>query len=50
MKPYESFKARYPEYALLFGWNHAVEIAAKEQDFRDAGGKWIMYVPKVHVA
>ena len=46
---YDRFKERYPEYALLFGWNHAEEIAAKEQDFRKAGGKWILYVPKVHV-
>lgn len=50
VKPYEEFKARYPEYALLFGWNHAVEIAAKETAFREAGGKWIMYVPKVRIS
>jgi len=34
---------------VLFAWNHAEEIIAKEQEFRRAGGKWIMYVPKVHV-
>ncbi len=50
VKPYEEFKGRYPEYALLFGWNHAKEIAAKEEAFRAAGGKWIQYVPKVHVS
>lgn len=50
VKPYQDFKSRYPEYALLFGWNHAEEIAANEQDFRKAGGKWIRYVPEVHVA
>jgi methylation protein EvaC len=49
VKPYEEFKARYPEYALLFGWNHAEEIMAKEQTFRTAGGKWIVYVPKVAI-
>lgn len=49
VKPYEEFKKRYPEYALLFGWNHYDEIAAKEGEFRKAGGKWILYVPKVHV-
>ena len=37
------------DYALLFAWNHAEEIMAKEQAFRRAGGKWIMYVPRVHV-
>lgn len=47
--PYEKFKENHPPYALLFGWNHAEEIMAKEQAFRDAGGKWIVYVPKVQV-
>jgi methylation protein EvaC len=49
IKPYEEFKANYPDYGLLFGWNHADEIMAKEQAFTDAGGKWIVYVPKVQV-
>jgi methylation protein EvaC len=49
IRPHEEFKARYPDYALLFGWNHAEEIMAKEQAFREAGGKWIVYVPKVQV-
>ncbi len=49
VKPYEEFKTRYPDYALLFGWNHSAEILAKEQDFRKSGGRWIVYVPKVEV-
>ena len=49
IRPYEEFTARYPDYALLFGWNHAEEILAKEQAFMAAGGKWIVYVPKVQV-
>ena len=49
VRPYEDFKASYPDYALLFGWNHADEILAKEQAFRDAGGQWIVYVPEVGV-
>lgn len=49
IRPYEEFKADYPDYALLFGWNHAEEIMAKEQAFKAAGGKWIVYVPKVQV-
>jgi methylation protein EvaC len=49
VRPYEEFKARYPDYALLFGWNHAEEIMAKEQAFKAAGGKWIVYVPQVQV-
>ena len=47
--PYKDFKARYPDYALLFGWNHAEEIMAKEQEFKKAGGKWIVYVPRIEV-
>jgi methylation protein EvaC len=49
VRPYEEFKANYPDVALLFGWNHAPEIMAKEQAFRDAGGKWLVYVPDVKV-
>lgn len=49
VRPYEEFKANYPDYALLFGWNHAEEIMANEQAFKAAGGKWIVYVPKVQV-
>ncbi len=49
VKPYEDFKSRHPEYSLLFGWNHFQEISEKEQEFRQRGGKWILYVPKVHV-
>jgi len=49
VKAYEEFKKKYPEFALLFGWNHAVEIMAKEEAFRAAGGKWIVYVPEVKV-
>lgn len=44
-----AFADPYPDYALLFAWNHAEEIMAKEQAFRQAGGRWILYVPDVHV-
>jgi methylation protein EvaC len=49
VRPYEEFQANYPDYGLLFGWNHAEEIMAKEQAFKAAGGKWIVYVPRVQV-
>lgn len=49
VRPYEEFKRAYPDFALLFGWNHAVEIMAKEEAFRAAGGKWLSYVPEVAV-
>lgn len=49
VRPYEDFKASYPDYALLFAWNHAEEIMANEQAYRAVGGQWIVYVPKVGV-
>ena len=49
IKPYEEFVADYPDYALLFAWNHRVEILAKEQDFLRSGGKFITFVPKVEI-
>jgi len=49
IRPYTEFKGRFPDYALLFGWNHAEEIMAKEEAFVAGGGKWILYVPEVHV-
>lgn len=49
IKPRSEFAAQYPDYALLFAWNHAEEIKAKETDFTASGGRWIVYVPKVEV-
>ena len=49
VRPYDDFKANYPDVALLFGWNHAREIMDKERAFQDAGGKWLVYVPEVKV-
>lgn len=43
------FANPYPEYALLFAWNHAEEIIAKEESFRNNGGNWITYVPEVRL-
>ncbi len=47
--PYQKFKDSPPDYAVLFAWNHAEEIMAKERDFVAAGGKWIVHVPEVKV-
>ncbi|GAA4423376.1 class I SAM-dependent methyltransferase [Actinokineospora soli] len=44
-----AFGPPYPDYALLFAWNHADEIMAKERAFREAGGRWVLYVPDVHI-
>jgi methylation protein EvaC len=50
VKPPEAFSDPYPDYAVLFAWNHAEEIIAKEHRFREAGGRWILYVPTVRIA
>ena len=49
VKPYGEFTKRYPDYALLFAWNHAAEIREKEAGFVAAGGRWIVYVPEVAI-
>jgi hypothetical protein len=47
--PPEAFSNPYPDYALLFAWNHAEEIMAKERLFHERGGRWILYAPQVHI-
>ncbi|MFE3170602.1 methyltransferase domain-containing protein [Amycolatopsis sp. NPDC059090] len=49
VRPPSAFAEPYPDYALLFAWNHAEEIMSKEKGFHDSGGKWILYVPEVRV-
>lgn len=49
VKHYDEFLRKYPDYALLFAWNHGEEIISKEKKFTDAGGKFISYVPNVHI-
>jgi methylation protein EvaC len=46
--PYERFSEQPPDYALLFAWNHAQEILAKEKGYTARGGKFVLYVPRVH--
>lgn len=50
VKAYSEFAKSYPDYALLFAWNHAAEIREKETAFVAAGGRWIVYVPEVKIA
>jgi methylation protein EvaC len=49
VKPYAAFKESPPDYAVLFAWNHAEEIMGNEKAFMEAGGKWIVHVPKVQI-
>ncbi|MFI1809223.1 methyltransferase domain-containing protein [Streptomyces sp. NPDC020422] len=49
VRPTEALTEPYPDYAVLFAWNHAEEIMAKERLFRESGGRWIVYAPEVRV-
>lgn len=49
IKSHDEFVRNYPDFALLFGWNHAKEIMAKEKEFVKLGGKWIVFVPEVKI-
>ena len=49
VRPPSAFGDPYPDYALLFAWNHADEIMIKEREFRESGGRWILYVPETHI-
>jgi methylation protein EvaC len=49
VKSYDAFTENYPDYAVLFAWNHSKEIMAKEDSFKAAGGKWILFVPEVKI-
>ena len=46
---HRKFVADYPDYSILFAYNHAKEIMAKEKNYLKSGGKWIVYVPEVQV-
>ncbi len=47
--PRAAFGPPYPDYAVLFGWNHETEIRAKEQEFVAGGGRWIRFFPDVEI-
>jgi methylation protein EvaC len=49
IKPYEEFLKDYPDFAVLFAWNHGDEIVANEQNFLSKGGRFITFVPKVGI-
>lgn len=49
VKSHADFKTKYPDYTLLFAWNHKNEIMEKEAEYCKLGGKWLTYVPDVHI-
>jgi len=44
--PPEEFRRAKPNYALLLAWNYKDEILAKERDYLNSGGKFILPFPE----
>ena len=47
IKSHDTLAKDNPPYVLLLAWNHKDEIFKKEKRYRQKGGKFILYFPKV---
>ena len=43
------FLKKEPDVAVLFAWNHKVEILKKEKKFKLKGGKWLTFFPDIKI-
>jgi methylation protein EvaC len=49
VKSYDYFSKHHPKYTVLFAYNHKKEIFEKEKNYRENGGKFIIYFPNVRI-
>ena len=47
--PVEALAAERPDYTLILAWNFKEEIMRQQQAYADAGGRWIVPVPRPEV-
>ncbi len=47
--PSSAIEERKPDYLVVLAWNFADSIIAKNQAFRDAGGKFVVPIPEFRV-
>ena len=47
VKSHDHFLRDAPPYTVLLAWNHKREIFEKEKEYREKGGKFITFFPKV---
>ncbi len=49
IRPVEALREDRPDYLLLLAWNFGREIMRQNQDFADAGGRFILPVPEPRI-